>query len=456
MSNPMTDVSSEASAPSLAPLAPGQIRLVRWVICPHCWHSFRPEDILWVAEHEELMGDPILPEEPLRFLPTRFNLDGMALDARGMTCHTMACPQCHLHIPRVLLENEITFFSLIGGVATGKSHYLAAMTWELRQQLARDFHLIFSDGDKESNWVLNRYEERLFLPDDPDHLTVLEKTRTQGDLYRSVRLSGQQTNLPKPFLFVMHPGAGHPAASQRQRSGTIVCMYDNAGEHYSVGQDTALTPVTRHLAHAKALLFLFDPTQDPRFRERCKAFSKDPQILEAMQTMRQETILAEAAARVRKHRGLSAYQQYDRPLLVLVAKSDIWAPLLGADAETEPIIPAAGTDTGPATLDLPRIAQMSKLLRQLLLRTAPEIVTVAEDFCSNVTYIPVTALGHSPQRWPDQPGLLIRPRDIKPHWVTVPLLYTFARWQPGLIPGAGLQSELPSFTPSQPDQRALP
>ena len=28
--------------------------------CPHCWHRFRTEDILWVARHEEMRGDPVL------------------------------------------------------------------------------------------------------------------------------------------------------------------------------------------------------------------------------------------------------------------------------------------------------------------------------------------------------------------------------------------------------------
>jgi len=436
----MTDIND--NSPSTASTADalndplGQIRLVRWITCPHCWHTFRPEDILWVSEHEDLMGDPLLPEEPLRFLPTRFNLDGMALDGRGMVCNTMACPQCHLHIPRVLLENDVTFMSLIGAVGSGKSNLLAAMTWQLRQQLPRYFGVSFSDGDKESNWILNRYEETLFLPDDPDRMTLLEKTATQGDLYRSIRMSGQQTTLPKPFLFALHPGANHPAGNNRQRHGTILCLYDNAGEHYTVGQDTALTPVTRHLAHARALMFLFDPTQDPRFRERCKAFSKDPQILEPRQTVRQETILAEAANRVRKHRGLSAYQRYEKPLLVLVAKSDIWSPLLKMDIFTDPIVNPTG-GPGVAAVDMPRIQGISQHLRELLLKLSPEIVTVAEDFCSNVTYIPVSALGHSPQKWPDQPGLLIRPRDITPHWVAVPILYACALWKNALITTAG-------------------
>ena len=248
-----------------------EIPLVRKVICPHCWRVFRPEEVLWVAEHEELVGDPIVKDEPIRFLPTRFTLDGSAIDAKDMVCRTLACPECHLIIARVLLENPVTFFSIIGSVGSGKSNFMATMTWELRRVLARQFAVAFSDADKESNWVLNRYEELLFLPDDPERPALLEKTRTQGDLYRSVRLNEQEVQVPKPFLFSMHPAAGHPWEKFRRQAGNIVCLYDNAGEHYGVGQDTALTPVTRHLSAAKVLMFLFDPTQDPRLSREVPA-----------------------------------------------------------------------------------------------------------------------------------------------------------------------------------------
>jgi len=415
------------------------LQLVKRVTCPHCWHEFRPEQVLWVAQHEELVGDTILREEPIRFLPTRFTLDGRAIDARDMACHAMACPACHLILPRVLLENEVTFISIIGSAGSGKSNFLAAMTWELRQRLAKDFAIIFADGDKEANWILNRYEETLFLPEDPEKPVLLDKTRTQGDLYRSVTINGQETQLPKPFLFSLHPGAQHPRAAKRARLGRIVCFYDNAGEHYNVGQDTALAPVTRHLSRSKVLMFLLDPTQDPRFRARCKAISADPQIVEPLQTVRQETILGEAAIRFRKHAGLSAYQKCDRPLLVLVAKSDIWAPLLeGEDLVSEPVVrdaPGSARQEHLAAMDMDRIDRVSRKLRQLLLTITPEVVTTAEDFADEVIYVPVSALGHSPEKYPERNGLLIRPRDIHPRWVTIPLLYSYARWATGLIAG---------------------
>jgi hypothetical protein len=418
------------------------VPLVKRVTCPHCWYEFRPEQILWVAQHEDLMGDSVLKEEALRFLPTRFTLEGQAIDARGLVCHSLACPACHLVLPRVLLENEVTFISIIGSAGSGKSNFLATMTWELRQRLAKDFAIIFADGDKEANWILNRYEETLFLPEDPERPVVLDKTRTQGDLYRSVTINGQETQLPKPFLFSLHPGANHPRAARRARLGRIVCLYDNAGEHYNVGQDTAMSPVTRHLSRSKVLMFLLDPTQDPRFRAQCKPVSHDPQVVEPLQTVRQETILSEAAIRFRKHASLSAYQKCDRPLLVLVAKSDIWAPLIpDEDLVSEPIVRDAGGEAHLAVLDFDRIERVSRKIRQLLFSVTPEVVSTAEDFSEEVVYIPVSALGHSPEKYPDKSGLLIKPKDVKPSWVTIPLLYSYARWATGLIAGVGKNAQ---------------
>lgn len=157
--------------------------------------------------------------------------------------------------------------------------------------------------------------------------------------------------------------------------------------------------------------------------------------------MRQESILSEAAIRFRKHAGLSAYQKCDRPLLVLVGKSDIWSPLIAdEDLVTEPIVSDAGEAAGAggghlSVLDLDRIERISQKVRRLLLELTPEVVSNAEDFSDEVFYIPVSALGHSPEKYPDRNGLLIKPKDVQPRWVTIPLLYSYARWATGLIAG---------------------
>jgi hypothetical protein len=129
--------------------APGAVLgLLSQVTCPHCWERFAPEQVLWISEHVDLLGDPLLgPEQQQRFLPSRFTIDGDALDSRGMTCRSQACPKCHSPIPRAMLELEPLFVSILGAPASGKSYLLTAMTWKLRQVFPHHFKVAFSDAD---------------------------------------------------------------------------------------------------------------------------------------------------------------------------------------------------------------------------------------------------------------------------------------------------------------------
>jgi hypothetical protein len=419
--------------------------LLPQITCPHCWHVFGPDKLLRVSQHAELLGDPVLgPEEHARFLPSRFNVEGEALDARDMPCQLLACPRCHLIIPPALVEVTPLFVSVIGAPASGKSHLLASMSWELRRVLRDRFSITFNDADAFSNLSLHRYEETLFVPHDKNSLVTIRKTELQGELYDQIRMGQQIVSLPRPFLFTLRPqpkviginGANgeHHAASERLR---VMCLYDNAGEHFQPGMDTASAPGTQHLAKSKVLIFLFDPTQHPSFREKCKAFSQDPQLYGPARTLRQETILTEAANRVRRYTGLSPQKKHERPLLVVVSKADVWAPLLDADLNIEPILPdPAYPDTDMALVDVKRIEKTSKLLREMLVKLTPEVVAAAEDFCKNIVYIPSSALGRGPELQQETGMLGIRPRDIHPKWAAVPILYLFAKWAGGMLAAA--------------------
>jgi hypothetical protein len=440
---------SQCAAPAPAPASAGtaiyhppseeiarQLRLVPKVTCPHCWNQFPPDQILWVSQHSELIGDSVLgPEKPRRFLPTRFTLSGQALDSKGMACQALACPRCHLFIPRSVLDIEPLFISIIGGPKTGKSYFLASLTWELRRVLGSQFGLSFSDADTVSNQVLNEYEATLFLPEDPDRLVAIRKTELEGELYDQVSLGGHLMVLPRPFLFNLRPLPTHPHAAQREACSRVLCMYDNAGEHFQPGMDRTGSPVTQHLARSRALIFLFDPTQDPRFREQCRGLSNDPQLGQSRTTQRQETLLVEAALRVRRFTNLPPNAKHNRPLIVVVPKSDVWGQLVGEDVISEPIRPNAVTG-GLSAVDTARIERVSSLLRALLLRSTPEVVAAAEDFCEHVIYIPISALGKSPEEsaiGEGKSGLFVRPGDIAPRWAAVPILYMLSKWTTGMV-----------------------
>jgi len=163
---------------------------------------------------------------------------------------------------------------------------------------------------------------------------------------------------------------------------------------------------------------------------------------------RQESYLQEAAARIRRYAHLRESEKHRRPLVVILTKYDSWAPLLDEDPPQEPWKEISGgkigTENSDATIhaiDIRAIERQSKLARRLLLKVSPEIVTAAEGFAEQVTYVPVSAVGPAAHMGAfdvnGNPQLAIRPAETKPHWVTVPFLYAVSQSLPGMIPFFG-------------------
>jgi hypothetical protein len=408
------------------------------VTCPHCWEKCPPEKLLWVSEHSDLLGDHRLgPEQPQRFLPSRFTLNGEALDARGFPCHQLACPNCHLTIPRSLLELEPLFLSIFGAPASGKSYFLAAMTWELRKILPLKFHTSFADADPVLNQQLNEYEESVFSGTSTDELVplanLIRKTEEQGDLYDTVSFGNQTVSYPRPFIFTLQPQAGHHQRQNQASLARTVCLYDNAGESFQPGKDSAAAPVTRHMAQSRVLFFVFDPTQDAKFQR----LIGNQKTMPAIRTMRQEPILQEAISRIRRFAGLRHGERHKRPLVVILTKFDMWWSLLGNERSPDPWQRArSSADHNQIlhALDDSVIDRQSQLARAILLKTAPEIVTAAEGFAENVTYIPVSAVGWNVAVDAKSGMPAIKPSEAAPYWVTVPFLFGLSRSIPGSIP----------------------
>jgi len=325
------------------------------------------------------------------------------------------------------------FVSIAGTPSCGKTYFLASMTWSLRHTLPKHFAMTFTDADPVSNLQLNEYENLQFFNQNPDQPVKLDKTQEHGELYDTVMYGEQLVEYPRPFLFATRPTEKHPNYQQASRVSRLVCVYDNAGESFEPGKDDVSAPVTRHLAQAQVLMFCFDPTQDPRLREECRARSQDPQIVMGLETRRQEALFHEMVDRVRRHAGLHQNQKYKKPLIIIVTKFDVWRQLL--DCESLPCPWSQLTGSDHAALDMPVIESISHQVRELLWKFSPEMVSSAESFSERVFYVPVSATGCSPEfdeTTKENQGF--RPYDIKPEWAEVPLLVALARWGGGMIP----------------------
>ncbi|MEL6105940.1 MAG: hypothetical protein AAFU85_07885, partial [Planctomycetota bacterium] len=72
-------------------------------------------------------------------------------------------------------------------------------------------------------------------------------------------------------------------------------------------------------------------------------------------------------------------------------------------------------------------------LGELMADICPEIVAAAEGFSTSLTFIPVSASGCSPLVDEATGALGIRPRDMEPFWVEIPMLMALHNWAAGLV-----------------------
>ena len=136
------------------------------------------------------------------------------------------------------------------------------MTHTVMQQIVH-YGLTAEDADPLLNAIVRDYEKTLFQQASPEDTVQLRKTEDVGDWYNSILVRGRRRQLPKPFLYRIDRFWGKRSGAE---SGRCLCLYDNAGESFEPGAENEDNPVTRHMAKADTLIFVYDPTQETAFR----------------------------------------------------------------------------------------------------------------------------------------------------------------------------------------------
>ena len=386
------------------------------ILCPHCWQRFNSEQLLYIASHPTLMGDPVLGSNAMqRFSPGKFNALGQALDAMGSVSNDVACPRCHLKIPLTVIDEKNISFSLVGAPSSGKSYYLATLLNVLRRILPEKFACTLLDVDLELNRVLDSYEETLFHASRRNEVAVLPKTQQTGDDFVNVvTLDNIAVHLPKPFVYEIKYFSG-----SEQHNNSNIIFYDNAGEQFEPGADTISNPGTRHLACSDGLIFIFDPVNDALMRENCN--QEDPQLQSDEHVYEQTKLLSEMISRIRRHRNMNTGKRSDIPLVIAVGKYDAWKDLLMLSTDSASMYsPQDGKLSNLWNRNA--VMDISFKLRTLLMKYVPELVHTAEGFFENVVFVPFSSFGcASSTSSSGQLGVV--PAMIKPLWVEVPFLF---------------------------------
>ena len=392
--------------------------------CPVCWFRFDRGDVMNIAVHASLRGDALLGEEHLqRFLASRFNDRGQALDAMGLAAPETACPHCRRKLPPNFLDQPHHIFSIVGAPSSGKSYYLSVLIKMMQDIAFKQFGVTFRDAAPSENAVLNDMRNHLFSAGTPEE-AYLAKTDLEGALYETLPRQGRQVRLPKPFVFRL-------TDRERGEDGFSIVFYDNAGEHFEPGRNSADSPGAQHIAVASGIFFLFDPLYNPEFRRKLDGHS-DPQLAQR-RSDQQDILLAESETRIKEILGLSSSERISTPLAVIAGKSDAWLKMLGSD----PLLPALQSGHDGARVRLDHLKANSERVRELLLGICPSIVANAEAISSNVMFFAASPLGHPPVQFKDSEGHLRigpDPAKLAPQRVEDATLWVLSQIAPTMFP----------------------
>jgi hypothetical protein len=292
------------------------------------------------------------------------------------------------------------------------------MVFTLRQQASR-LGLRFQDADLTLNEHLIEDERKMFLDSGAEKFrpinVAIAKTQLDDKRYRASIIDGHTAKFVPPFTFLISPSVDHPRYLENQPQSRLLCLYDNAGEHFLPGTDAADKPMARHLAASKGLMYVFDPTKDRRLLRKLGGMSTG-----GTGSDRQDVVLVEAANRIREHAGLAQTARLPQPLIVVLTKFDVWRPLLAGPVPANPVVPLPGSKAYSIQLD--EVESTSALCRDLLNQFCREIVTAAESISDKVLYVPVAAVGWD-VRTDKTSGLPnFQAADCEPYGVLVPLL----------------------------------
>jgi hypothetical protein len=386
--------------------------------CPVCWLRFDAGDIMHVAVHDSLRGDPVLGEDAhQRFHATRFNNRRQALDAFGLPCTEIACPHCRRTLPFGFAEVPHFIFSIVGDQSAGKSYFLSVLIKVLPARLYQDFSVVFQDADPAGNALLNDMKKALFSAQSPEQARLV-KTQLEGAMYERLPRYGRTVALPRPFVFSLK-------SIPRPEDRCSIVFYDNAGEHFQPGRDSSDSPGAQHIASSSGILFLFDPFNNSEFRNRISG-QPDPQ-LEKPLLDQQDVILSEMKIRIQKLVRMNGSAKIKQPLAVLIGKCDAWMYLLGKDCFQNPV--------ANHSLDLAVVRRNSALIRSLMLNICPAIVANAEEISQAVMFFPVSAFGHPPMKI-GAGDYVPDPAKLRPFMVEISSLWLLSQIRPDLVPAA--------------------
>jgi Double-GTPase 2 len=172
---------------------------------------------------------------------------GIECDICRVTSTERICPTCHFELSDDIGLMDQRIIAIIGGRATGKTHYIASLVTRLQNEVSKNFSITVRTAD---DYTQQRWDREFYTP------LFVRKTLLHPTLPAALDAQAQA-----PLIFRLTIGNG-----QRKRLLNL-SFFDSAGEDMT-SLAALSSPQYRYICHADGIIFLLDPLQIPSLRHR--------------------------------------------------------------------------------------------------------------------------------------------------------------------------------------------
>jgi hypothetical protein len=229
-------------------------------------------------------------------------------DACKKESRTRLCPTCHYELSHDVGQIDQRIVAIIGGSATGKSVYIAALINRLQHEVGAnfDFGVSMVGDNTRQRWMTDFYRP-LF-----ENKTLLAGTQSA--------IGDQRVKIPLIFRLTIKHGNSIRALN--------ISFFDTAGEDMTKLKLDLLSVEARYICHADGIIVLLDPLQIESIRQQLPGANlpqPDPMA-------RPNFIVERLRELFEQYYHLSASKKIKVPVAFTFSKADTLKPLLSPDS----------------------------------------------------------------------------------------------------------------------------
>lgn len=351
------------------------------ITCPFCFSAFTPQEIRFRCVFPSCSGraaDAVYANARRygvtvmgRVLVPNKRMFGFALPHEVVcdTCknvsRTRICPTCHFELSHDVGQIDQRIIAIIGGRATGKTHYIASLITRLQHEVGKNFQItvrMLGDNTQE------RWERDFYTP------LFVRKLVLQPN--RPAEIDPQ---VKSPLIFRLTFGNGSYTRALN------ISFFDSAGEDMT--SLTTMSIQNRYICFADGIIFLLDPLQISSVRQQLTTANVPPADPKASP----ENIIGRLRDLFERQYNLRPTQKIKIPVAFTLSKVDTLLPLL------EPGSALQRPSEHFGYLDLDDVQSVSTEIANYLGEWInPNLLGIVNNGFATYNYFGVSSLGEQP------------------------------------------------------------